>query len=111
MGGSGGTRVASAQGVLVCSLSCVLLPQAPCPRIVKLPWLNATAIHVGHPAKPHPKGRKPQSHLIPAVVQAVMVMPMERLAHTQAARQFINRIKAMRVRAGRLVRHQNIGAL
>ena len=40
-----------------------------------------------------------------------MVEPMECLAHTQTARQFINRLKAMRVGAGRLVRYQNIGAL
>ena len=111
MDGSGGTCVAGAQGVLADGLSCAPLPQAPCSRIVKLPRLNAATIHVGHPAKPHAKGRKPQPHPIAVVVQAVMVVPMKRLAHTQAARQFINGLKAMRVGAGRLVRHQNIGAL
>ena len=40
-----------------------------------------------------------------------MVMTVERLGYTQAARQFINRIETMRVSAGRLVGHQNIGAL
>ena len=41
------------------------LPNAPCPYVVKLPRLNAAAVHVSHTAKPHAKGRKPQPRASP----------------------------------------------
>ena len=87
------------------------LPQASCPRMVKLSGLNAAAIHVRHTAKPDAKGRKPQPRVIAAVVQAVMVVTVERFAHPHAARQFINGVKAMRMGTRCFVRHQNIGTL
>ena len=62
------------------------LPQASCPRIVKLTWQNAAAVHVRHPAKPHAKGRKPHPDVLVAVVQTVMVVTMKHLGNLQAAR-------------------------
>ena len=58
--------------------------------MIKFSGLNATAIHVRHPAKPDAKGCKPQPRVITAVVQAVMVVTVERLANPHTARQFIN---------------------
>ena len=86
-----------------------LLAQASGPRMVKLSGLNAATVHVRHTAKPDAKGRKPQPRVIAAVVQAVMVVAMERLAHPHAARQFINGVTAMRMGTRCFVRHQNIG--
>lgn len=79
--------------------------------MVKLSRLNAAAIHIRHAAKPHAKGCESQPGVIVGVVQAVMVMTMKRLADTQAAGEFVNGFKAMWVRAGCLVRHQDIGTL
>ncbi|HRO52944.1 MAG TPA: hypothetical protein PK043_07265, partial [Alicycliphilus sp.] len=65
--------------------------------MVKFSRLDATAVHVRHTAKPHAKGRKPQPRPITAVVQAVMVVPMECLGHTQAACQFVKALFAKRM--------------
>ena len=74
-----------------------LLPKASCPLVVKLSWLNAAAIHAAHPAKPNTKSLEPQAHPIATVVQAVVVVTMERLSDAEASRQLVNGLKAMRV--------------
>ena len=74
-----------------------LLPKACCPLVVKLSWLNAAAIHAAHPTKPNAKSLKPQADPIATVVQAVVVVTMERLSDAEASRQLVNGLKAMRV--------------
>ena len=74
-----------------------LLPKASCPLVVKLSWLNAAAIHAAHPTNPTAKSLNPQPAPIATVVQAVVVVTMERLGDAEAARQLVNGLKAMRV--------------
>ena len=73
------------------------LTKAPCRLVVKLSWLNTTAIHAGHPAKPNTNSLETQARPIATVVQAVVVVTMERLGNAEAARQLVNGLKAMRV--------------
>lgn len=73
------------------------LTKAPYRLVVKLSWLNATAIHAGHPAKPNTKSLETQARPIATVVQAVVVVTMERLGNAEAARQLVNGLKTMRV--------------
>ena len=92
-------------------IASIELPNAPCPYVVKLPRLNAAAVHVSHAAKPHAKGRKPQPHPITAVVHTDMVVAVECLAHTLEVRQFANGLKASRVGAACVAAPLDVGVL
>lgn len=74
------------------------------PRLVKVAWPNHAAVGVADTAEPHPEGIELKPLAMAAVVQPIMMMAVKCLAHAKAAGQFVDGIKAMRVRAGGLMR-------
>ena len=81
------------------------------PRLVKVARPHRAAVGIADTAEAYPEGIEPKALALAAVVKAIMMMAVECLANSQAAGQFVDGIEAVRVRAGGLVRDQDVGAL
>lgn len=66
-------------------------------RLVEVPRPHDTAVYVADTAEAYAEGIEPQTLTMAAVVQAIMMMAVERLADAEAAGQFVDGVEPMRV--------------
>ena len=81
------------------------------PCLVKVAGPHGAAVGVADAAEANAEGVESKPLVMAAVVKPIMMMSVEYLAHAKAAGQLVDGIEAVRVRAGGLMRHQDVGAL